>query len=116
MYEPRHHPPVSRQRFLRRLAAHGGASGALILVSLLIGMGGYAYFEGLGWRDAFLNAAMILGGMGPVATLQTPGGKVFAGLYALYSGLVVLVAAGVLFTPVFHRMIHKFHWDRDNAK
>ena len=110
MYEPRHHPPLPRKRFLRRLAAHGGASLGLIAFSLLIGMAGYAYFEGLGWRDAFLNAAMILGGMGPVATIQTNGGKVFAGLYALYSGLVVLVAAGVIFTPIFHRIVHKFHW------
>ena len=115
MYEHRHHPPIPRKRFLRRLAAHGGASLALIFVSLLAGMGGYACFEGLGWRDAFLNAAMLLGGMGPVEVVQTPGGKIFAGLYALYSGLVVLVAAGVLFAPVFHRIIHKFHWveDRD---
>jgi hypothetical protein len=115
VYEPRHHKPVSRRHFLRRLAAHGGASAALILVSLLGGMAGYAHFEGLGWRDAFLNAAMILGGMGPVATLRTPGGKMFAGLYALYSGLIVLVAAGVLFAPVFHRILHKFHWDGNNT-
>ncbi len=116
MYESRRHPPATRRRFLRRLAAHGGASLALILVSLLIGMAGYAYFEGLGGQDAFLNAAMILGGMGPVAVVQTPGGKIFAGLYALYSGLVVLVAAGVLFAPVFHRIIHKFHWVEDHQK
>jgi hypothetical protein len=115
MYEPRHHKPLSRRHFLGRLAAHGGASAALILVSLLVGMAGYAYLVGLGWSDAFLNAAMILGGMGPVAPLNKPAAKIFAGLYALYSGLVVLVAAGVLFAPVFHRIIHKFHWDRDQA-
>lgn len=113
MYEARHQPPLTRRHFLRRLAAHGGASLALIAVSLAAGMAGYSYFEGLGWRDAFLNAAMLLGGMGPVEVLQTPGGKLFAGLYALYSGLVVLVAAGVLFAPVFHRIIHKFHWVED---
>ncbi len=113
MYEHRHHPPLPRKQFLQRLARHGGASALLLGASLAIGMGGYAYFEGLGWRDAFLNAAMLLGGMGPVEVVQTPGGKIFAGLYALYSGLVVLVAAGVLFAPVFHRIIHKFHWAED---
>lgn len=115
MYEHRGHPPLPRKQFLHRLARHGGASAILILVSLVIGMAGYAYFEGLGWRDAFLNAAMLLGGMGPVEVVRTDGGKIFAGLYALYSGLVVLVAAGVLFAPIFHRIIHKFHWveDRD---
>jgi hypothetical protein len=113
-YESRHHPPIPRAAFLRRLAHHGGASAALIAVSLGIGMAGYGYFEGLGWSDALLNAAMILGGMGPVDVVRSPGGKLFAGFYALYSGLVVLVAAGVLFAPVFHRIIHKFHWVEDH--
>lgn len=116
MYEPRHHPPIPRKRFLRRVAAHGGASLGLLAVSLAVGMAGYAYFEGLGWRDAFLNAAMILGGMGPVAVVQTPAGKIFAGLYALYSGLIVLVAAGVIFAPIFHRIVHKFHWAEDRSR
>lgn len=116
MYEPRHHRPIPRKHFLRRLARHGSASLGLIAFSLLVGMAGYGYFEGLGWRDAFLNAAMLLGGMGPVEVLQTPGGKLFAGCYALYSGLVVLVAAGVLFAPIFHRFIHKFHWAEDRDR
>jgi hypothetical protein len=116
MYEPRHLPPLPRRQFLRRLARHGGVSLALIAVSLAAGMAGYAWFEGLGWRDAFLNAAMILGGMGPVATIRTDGGKIFAGIYALYSGLVVLIAAGVLFTPIFHRIIHKFHWMEERQR
>ena len=115
MYESRHHPPVSRRHFTRRLLMHGAGSTALILGSLVVGMAGYAAFEGLGWRDAFLNAAMLLGGMGPVETPQTPAGKVFAGVYALWAGLIVVIAAGILFAPVFHRIIHKFHWveDRD---
>jgi len=86
---------------------------SLIFLSLLGGMAGYHYLEGLPWIDSFLNAAMILGGMGPVATIQTFNGKLFAGFYALYSGLVVIVAAGVIFAPVFHRMIHTFHADPD---
>ena len=88
----------------------------LVLGSLLIGMAGYEYFEGLGWRDAFLNAAMLLGGMGPIETHLTPGGKLFAGLYALYAGLVFLLVAGLLFAPVFHRILHRFHWDGNGVE
>lgn len=113
MYEPRHRPPVPRRHFLRRLAAHGGMSAALILASLAVGMAAYAGFEGLGWQDSFLNAAMLLGGMGPVEVPQTAAGKLFAGFYALYAGLIVLVAAGVLFAPALHRMLHTFHWAAD---
>ncbi len=71
---------------------------------------GYSYFEGLAWRDAFLNSTMLLGGMGPVDAPKTGGGKLFAGLYALYAGLVFLVAVGVVLAPVLHRLLHKFHW------
>jgi hypothetical protein len=92
---------------------HFAAALALLLVSLMLGMAGYGYFEHLSWRDAFLNAAMLLGGMGPVDAPRTDGGKLFAGLYALYAGLVFLVAAGLLFAPVVHRVMHKFHWEKD---
>jgi hypothetical protein len=87
-----------------------GAAG-LVLVSLLIGIAGYMHYEQLPWRDAFLNAAMLLGGMGPAESPQTAGGKLFAGLYALYAGLVFLVATGVVIAPVVHRLLHKFHWE-----
>ncbi|MHB0971821.1 MAG: hypothetical protein ACYC7A_09505 [Thermoanaerobaculia bacterium] len=113
MYEPRTHPPISRRRFIRRVVLHAAIAVALLLLSLLLGVAGYAYFEGLAWRDAFLNAAMLLGGMGPVNAPQTDGGKLFAGMYALYSGLVFLLAAGVIFTPILHRVLHKFHWEQD---
>ncbi|MCR4416145.1 MAG: hypothetical protein NUV92_00160 [Ignavibacteria bacterium] len=83
-------------------------------ISLLIGMMGYHFFESLNWIDAFINAAMILGGMGPVEIPQTNGGKIFAGFYALYSGIIFLVAIGVIFAPVFHRMFHLFHWKENN--
>jgi len=79
---------------------------------LLAGMFGYVHFEHLSWLDGFLNAAMLLGGMGPVESPQTPGGKIFAGLYALYSGMVFLVVAGIALAPVVHRVMHKFHLDR----
>lgn len=113
MYESRKHPPLPRIHFFRRLALHVAGSMALLLGSLLIGMAGYGYFEDLAWRDAFLNSAMLLGGMGPVDAPKTEGGKVFAGLYALYAGLVFIVAAGLVFIPVLHRLLHKFHWDED---
>ena len=92
---------------------HAAAALALLLVSLVLGMGGYEYFEHLPWRDAFLNAAMLLGGMGPVDPPRTDAGKLFAGLYALYAGLIFLIAVGVVLTPVLHRVMHKFHWEQD---
>lgn len=82
IYESRKHPPLPRIHFLRRLALHVAGSTGLLLGSLLIGMAGYGYFEDLAWRDAFLNSAMLLGGMGPVDAPRTDGGKVFAGVYA----------------------------------
>ena len=109
MYEQRTVPPVSRAVFLRRLAGHAAITLAVVFVSLGAGMAGYAHFEHLGWCDAFLNAAMLLGGMGPVETPVTRGGKLFAGFYALYAGLVFLVAAGIMGAPVFHRLLHQFH-------
>lgn len=84
----------------------------LLIGSIAIGMAGYTYYEHLAWRDAFLNTAMLLGGMGPVDPPRTNGGKLFAGLYALYAGLVFLITAALLFTPVLHRLLHKFHWDQ----
>ena len=111
MYESHKHPPLPRVYFYRRLALHVAAAIGLLLLSLLIGMTGYGYFEALAWRDAFLNSAMLLGGMGPVNAPRTDGGKVFAGLYALYAGLVFIVVAGLVFAPVLHRLLHKFHWD-----
>lgn len=113
VYESRRERPLSRRHFVRRLAAHALVSGGLVGGSLIAGMAGYAYFEGLAWRDAFVNAAMLLGGMGPVDLPRTPAGKVFAGTYALYAGLVFLVAVAVMAAPVFHRLLHRFHWEDD---
>lgn len=110
MYESRVRPPLPLRIFLRRMALHFSFAFLLMFGSLLVGMAGYQYFEELPWRDAFLNAAMLLGGMGPVNAPQTGAGKLFAGLYALYAGLVFLVTAGVLLAPVLHRLLHKFHW------
>ncbi len=110
MYEHHDKKPIPRRHFLRRLLKHALTALALIAGSLFIGMLGYHFFEDLSWLDAFLNAAMLLGGMGPVDPLRTNGGKLFAGLYAMYAGLVVLISAGVIFAPALHRMMHLFHW------
>ena len=82
------------------------------MVSLAAGMIGYHGLERLSWLDSFLNAAMLLGGMGPVAVPVTPSGKIFAGLYALYCGLVVLIVAGIILAPVAHRILHRFHLEQ----
>src|SRR5918996_2709489 len=118
MYERRHDPLLTRTAFLRRLGAHASIALGLVVGSLTIGILRYHFLEGLDWIDALLNAAMILGGMGPVNELHTATAKIFAALYALYSGLIVLVIAGVLFAPVFHRFLHHFHLDLqdDEAK
>jgi hypothetical protein len=109
MYERHHEPLLPSRAFLRRVANNVIIGSALVACSLAIGMWGYHYTEGLSWLDSYLNAAMILSGMGPVATLVTNGGKFFAGTYALFSGIIFLVAAAIVFAPVFHRFIHRFH-------
>ena len=113
MYEPKTHPPIPRNLFVRRVLLHAAAALGLLLASLMLGIAGYVYFEQLPWRDAFLNTAMLLGGMGPVDPPRTDGGKLFAGLYALYAGLIFLVAVGLIFAPVVHRVMHQFHWSQD---
>lgn len=111
MYEPRHKPPIPAGRFALRMLAHAGLALALIGLSLLVGMMGYAYYEHMSWLDAFLNSAMLLGGMGPVKTagLSAPG-KLFAGAYALYAGLVAIAVMSIILAPVIHRVFHRFHW------
>ncbi len=114
MYEPKFVKPIPVHKFYKRLLSHFVVSSALILVSLLIGMMGYHFFENLNWIDSFINASMILGGMGPIEIPQTIAGKIFAGFYALYSGIIFLVAVAVIFAPVFHRIFHLFHWKEEN--
>ncbi len=111
MYEDRHTPPLPPRRFVRRMADHVALAAVLVAVSLLVGMWGYEHYELLPWRDAFLNTAMLLGGMGPVDPLRSNGGKVFAGIFALYSGVVFLVVAGLFLVPVIHRIAHLFHFE-----
>jgi hypothetical protein len=111
MYEPRGTRPLNTRRFARRVVNHFLVAQGLVAVSLLGGMAGYHGYEGLPWIDAFLNASMLLGGMGPVDSPHTHAGKIFAGCFALYSGLVFLIVAAVLVAPVLHRVLHKFHWN-----
>lgn len=109
MFEHPSRPLAPRRVFLRRLAFSVLIAMAIAAVSLLAGMAGYHYFEGMSCLDSFLNAAMILGGMGEIDPLKTDAGKLFAGFYALYSGLWVVASMGIILTPVFHRVLHHFH-------
>jgi len=111
MYETRRHPPLSHRHFVLRLVRHFALAALLLVLSLALGMAGYEHYESLPWRDAFLNAAMLLGGMGPVNNPVTPAGKLFAGVYALYAGLLFIITAGIILAPVLHRMLHIFHCD-----
>ena len=108
-YERRSQKLASPTMYRRRLVQSGVAGFIMVAVSLAVGMAGYAYFEDLGWLDSFVNAAMILSGMGPLHDPESTGGKLFAGIYALYSGFAVLVIAAVTFAPVIHRILHRFH-------
>ena len=109
MFEHRSSPLLPRQAFYRRVAICFLLSQALVALALGIGVAGYHFIENLGWVDAFENAAMILSGMGPVAMLKTDAGKIFAGCYALFSGLLLITVTGIVLAPVVHRALHKFH-------
>ena len=111
-FESSSHALLPWRLFLFRVARHGGIALAFILVSMMAGMAGYHAFAGLSWMDSFLNASMILTGMGPVNPMQSNTAKIFSGIYALYSGIAFLTAVAFLFAPILHRMFHKFHLDR----
>ena len=114
MYEHRSQKLLSRSEFLRRLAGHGVLALVLVFGSLALGVLGFHLLGRQGWVDALLNSAMLLAGMGPVGELGPTAGKLFATFYALYSGLVFLIVAGVLFAPLFHRIVHNLHLDLDD--
>jgi len=106
-----HHsqPLLPRRDFIGRMLRFAASALLIVMIALGAGMLGYRQFEHLSWLDSFLNAAMILGGMGPVNEVHSDAGKLFAGCYALFSGLIFLVAAGLLFAPAVHRLLHRFH-------
>lgn len=114
MYEHHTKPLLPRKIYYQRLVRHALLGLVVIVVALGIGMIGYHVLEKLPWIDAFLNAAMILSGMGPVATLQTNAGKIFAGCFALFSGLTLVAILGIIFAPVVHRFLHKFHLEDED--
>jgi len=112
-YEHRSQPVAQWPHFLRRQLRSLGLGGVLIAVSLAVGMLGYHSLVGLSWVDAYENAAMILSGMGPLTAPTSTAGKIFAGSYALYSGIAVLAFAGVIAAPLVHRFMHRLHADAD---
>jgi hypothetical protein len=109
IYEHRSQGLLPRPLFIRRLLLHGVVASALLVVSLAIGVIGYHVTEGLSWLDSVLNASMILGGMGPVDTLHTADGKLFASAYALFAGMAFLATAGIVVAPMAHRLLHGLH-------
>jgi hypothetical protein len=114
MYEHRKERLLPRREFLWRVVSHLAIATLVIAGSLIGGMAGYVHFERLTWLDSFLNVSMLLGGMGPLWSPVTPGGKVFAGAYALYAGMVFLVVASIILAPLVHRVLHRFHWGDEN--
>lgn len=109
MFEHHKQPLIPFSLFVRRLIRSIIVAAVFILLSLIMGAAGYHYTEGLSWLDSFLNASMILGGMGPVDTLHTVAGKLFATFYSLYSGIAFLTIAAILLAPIIHRFLHRFH-------
>ena len=117
MFEHISKPVLARPQFVSRLMRAVLLGLGLIAVSLAIGMAGYLYFfPKMDWADAFVNAAMILSGMGPLAAPETTAAKIFSGCYAIYSGLMLVMSAGVVFAPLVHRFLHKLHADEDDVR
>jgi hypothetical protein len=114
MYEHRNQPLLTRAQFLRRLANHGGIALALLALSLAAGTVGYHFTDELSWLDAMTNAAMILSGMGQVSPLVSTEAKIFASVYALFSGVMFLALAGLVLAPILHRIQHRLHLDADD--
>ncbi len=112
MFEHFSQPVISSEAFLGRMMRHGGWVVGFFIFSLGLGMAGYRVLGGLSWVDAFLNASMILTGMGPVHAMTSTAAKIFAGLYAIYSGVGFLTSMGLLFAPILHRFLHNFHLHR----
>lgn len=110
------HSPPSAWQVVYKMLRHGAALIPLIVFALFLGMAIYHWVEGLDWSDSFLNAAMLLGGMGPVNALHTMAGKWLAGSYALFAGIVFLVAAGAMLAPVVHHVLHRFHMEDEEPK
>ena len=116
MYENHRRPPIPRVEFFFRVIRHGLFALVVVFLALGIGILGYHGFEAMPWIDATLNASMILGGMGPVDSLHTVGGKLFASGYALFSGVLFIGIMGIILAPFAHRLLHRFHFEGDKEK
>ena len=114
VYESYTQPMISRRAFVVRLAKHFLLTLGIMAVWLAVGVAGYAWLGHLKPVDAFMNAAMIAGGMGPVDLMPDDGSKIFAGVYAIVSGVVIIGAAGVVLAPVLHRVLHAVHLDEND--
>ena len=115
MFEPVHKPLLPFHKFVTRLTKNVFLGLFIVFCSLGIGIIGYKYLGEMSWIDAYLNAAMILSGMGPVTDLHNTSAKLFSGTYALFSGIVFLVVIAIMLAPIYHRYMHKFHI-KDNPK
>ncbi len=113
MFERKHEPLISHHAFVGRVLISVSVVLLLTVLSLLFGMWGFMTFESYSRMDAFLNAAMLLGGMGQINPLSTDAGKMFAGWYAIYCGVFILASVGIVLAPILHRILHTFHLDMD---
>jgi hypothetical protein len=116
MFEHHKKGLISRKEFISRQIKYLGFSAIILVCSIGFGTAGYHIYGGLSWIDSFLNASMILTGMGPVDHLDTNSGKLFSAFYALFSGVAFLTFVGVLFAPIYHRFLHRFHIEMDDDK
>jgi hypothetical protein len=115
-YENKNEPLLPRKLFIRRSINHLLIGVITIFISLMIGILGYRFIEGMSWIDSLLNASMILGGMGPVGEMHTDSGKFFASMYALFSGIVFLVTVGIIIAPAVHRFLHRLHVEEGESQ
>lgn len=111
MYEKHNQSLAPRSKFIARIVRNSSFALIIIAIALFVGMWGYHDFEHMTWIDAFANASMILSGMGPFGPMSTTAGKIFAGCYALFSGLAFILIIGIILAPIAHRFFHKFHID-----
>ena len=114
-FETRKQPVASQNVFVSRLTRNAISSAAIVAVSLVVGTCGYVYFENMRTVDAFANASMILASMGPLNPLLTDGGKIFAALYAIFSGFLLIGISTLMLAPIFHRILHRVHVDEHDA-
>ena len=109
MFEHRKQPVLSKRAFLQRQLKFVLFAALFVGVSLAVGTWGYMHFAGQPGVDAFLNASMILSGMGPIGDLPNDGAKIFASIYALYSGVALLTVVATVLAPIVHRFLHSLH-------